>query len=103
MSLTATFLTDGGQSAGSVAALLAEHLALARQSVDIAIYDLKLNGAPGDIVRQAVHEAQARGVSVRLVFNQEKVRTRPLPPPGFVDYEYLRRLQVESHAVPGVP
>lgn len=103
MSLTATFLTDGGQSAGSVAALLAEHLGLARQNVDIAIYDLKLNGAPGDMVRQAVHEAQARGVSIRLVFNQEKVRTRPLPPPGFVDYDYLRRLRVDSRAVPGVP
>ncbi len=103
MLLSSTFLTDGGQSAVSVAELLAGHLCRASRSLDVAIYDLKLEGAPGDLVRRAVHDARARGVSVRLVFNQEQQRTRPLPPPGFVDYDYLHSLRVDSRAVPGEP
>jgi len=103
MALTATFLTDGGQSSTSIAVLLADHLGRARRSVDIAIYDLKLDSEPGELIRQAVHDAKSRGVTVRLVFNQEKPRIRPLPPPGFVDYDFLRSLQVDSRAVPGEP
>ena len=103
MPLTATFLTDGGQSSTSIAALLADHLGRARRSVDIAIYDLKLDSEPGDLIRRAIHDANSRGVTVRLVFNQEKPRIRPLPPPGFVDYDFLRSLQVDSRAVPGEP
>jgi phosphatidylserine/phosphatidylglycerophosphate/cardiolipin synthase-like enzyme len=103
MPVEVTFLTDGGQPATAVARLLAEHLGRAAVSLDIAIYDLKLDGEAGEVVRQAVHEARGRGVAVRMVFNQEKRRTRPLPPPGFVDYEYLHSLRVESRAVPGEP
>jgi phosphatidylserine/phosphatidylglycerophosphate/cardiolipin synthase-like enzyme len=101
--LTATFLTDGGQTAGAVAKLLADHLCRARRTLDIAIYDLKLDTEPGDLVRRAVHDARGRGVQVRVVFNQEHRRARPLPPPGFVDYEYLHSLHVASRAVPGEP
>jgi phosphatidylserine/phosphatidylglycerophosphate/cardiolipin synthase-like enzyme len=101
--LRATFLTDGGQTAASVAELLAGHLCRARRTLDIAIYDLKLDTEPGDLVRRAVHDVRARGVEVRVVFNQEHRRARPLPPPGFVDYEYLHSLQVASRAVPGEP
>jgi phosphatidylserine/phosphatidylglycerophosphate/cardiolipin synthase-like enzyme len=101
--LSATFLTDGGQPAAAVARLLAEHLGRARRSLDVAIYDLVLEGEAGDVVRRAVHDAEARGVSVRMVFNQERRRTRPLPPPGFVDYDYVRSLRVASRAVPGEP
>jgi phosphatidylserine/phosphatidylglycerophosphate/cardiolipin synthase-like enzyme len=101
--LSATFLTDGGQPAAAVAGLLAGHVGRARRSLDIAIYDLVLDGEPGDVVRRAVHEAEARGVAVRMVFNQERRRTRPLPPPGFVDYDYVRSLRVVSRAVPGEP
>jgi phosphatidylserine/phosphatidylglycerophosphate/cardiolipin synthase-like enzyme len=103
VALSATFLTDGGQSAASVAGLLADHLRRAQRSLDIAIYDLALDAEPGELVRAAVHEAEARGVAVRLVFNQEQRRTRPLPPPGFVDHDYLRSLRVTSRAVPGEP
>jgi len=103
VSLTATFLTDGGQAADLVAALLAAHLRRARASLDVAVYDLKLEGRAADLVRDAVHEASGRGVAVRLVYNQERPRTLPLPPPGFVDHEYLRSLHVASRAVPGSP
>jgi phosphatidylserine/phosphatidylglycerophosphate/cardiolipin synthase-like enzyme len=101
--LRTTLLTDGGQPAATVARLLAEQLGRATASLDIAIYDLKLDGEPGEAVRRAVHEARARGVAIRMVFNQERHRTRPLPPPGFVDHDYLRSLQVASRAIPGEP
>ncbi len=103
MPLDATFLTDGGQDPATVARLLADHLRRAARSLDIAVYDLKLDGEPGELVRRAVHEVRSRGVAVRLVFNQERRRARPLPPPGFVDHDYLRSLRVESRAVPGSP
>ena len=103
MSLTSTFLTDGGQSALAVAELLGAHLEKATRSLEVAIYDLKLDGPPGEVVRRAVHSATARGVEVRMVFNQEHVRQRPLPPPGFVDWDYLHSLRVSSRAIPGSP
>jgi phosphatidylserine/phosphatidylglycerophosphate/cardiolipin synthase-like enzyme len=103
MACSVTFLTDGGQSAITVAGLLAEHIRSAAVSLDIAIYDLKLDAEPGELVRRAVHDAGARGVAIRMVFNQERRRTRPLPPPGFVDYDYLHSLRVSSRAVPGEP
>jgi phosphatidylserine/phosphatidylglycerophosphate/cardiolipin synthase-like enzyme len=101
--LNATFLTDGGQAAAQVAGLLADHLRRARASLDIAIYDLKLEGEAAEVVRRALHDVHDRGVVVRMVFNQERLRERPLPPPGFVDYDYLRSLPVASRAVPGEP
>jgi phosphatidylserine/phosphatidylglycerophosphate/cardiolipin synthase-like enzyme len=79
-------------------------VARARRSLDIAIYDLKLDGAAGDLVREAVRAAETRGVAVRLVFNQEqRRRQRPLPPPGFVDYDFLHRLQAPARGIPGAP
>jgi phosphatidylserine/phosphatidylglycerophosphate/cardiolipin synthase-like enzyme len=103
MALSATFLTDGGQPAAAIAGQLAGHLGRARRSLDIAIYDLALDAEAGDLVRRAVHDAEARGVTIRMVFNQERRRTRPLPPPGFVDHDYVRSLRVASRAVPGEP
>jgi phosphatidylserine/phosphatidylglycerophosphate/cardiolipin synthase-like enzyme len=103
MPFDATFLTDGGQSGILVADILADHLARARRSLDVAIYDLDLEGEPGEIVRRAVHRAVGAGVTVRMVFNQEARRARPLPPPGFVDHDYVRSLRVSSRAVPGEP
>ncbi|HEY4026021.1 MAG TPA: phospholipase D-like domain-containing protein [Candidatus Dormibacteraeota bacterium] len=101
--ISATFLTDRGQTGEFVAELLAGRLRRAARSLDIAIYDLALDGEPGDVVRRAVHDARARGVTVRMVFNQERRRTRPLPPPGFVDHDYVRSLGIVSRAIPGEP
>ena len=78
-------------------------MATASSTLEIAIYDLKLEGAAAEMVRQALQNASSRGVAVRLVFNEEHPRQRPLPPPGFVDYEYLRSLAVPSRAIPGMP
>ncbi len=101
-----------------MARLLAAHAARARHSLDLAIYDLKLDDASGRLICAAVDRARARGVAVRLIFNQEHPRTRTravaatpeeelafpeLAFPAFVDRGLLRRLQVPSRAIHGVP
>jgi phosphatidylserine/phosphatidylglycerophosphate/cardiolipin synthase-like enzyme len=99
----AQFLTDRGQSAEQVAVPLAEFLEASTARLDIAIYDLKLAGEAAARVRRAINQASRRGVVVRMIYNQDHPRERPLPPPGFVDYDFLRSLAVESRAIPGVP
>ncbi len=94
---------DGAQTAEQVATVLAGFLAGAERSLQIAIYDLKLGARAGEVVRGALNGATSRGVSVRLLYNQEHSQHRLLPPPGFVDHDYLRSLAVESRAIPGVP
>jgi phosphatidylserine/phosphatidylglycerophosphate/cardiolipin synthase-like enzyme len=102
--VTATFLSDGGQSAASVAALLASFLAAARRTLDVAIYDLAPGGVAAGVLARAFLDARGRGVRVRLLFNQEPRRRRKLlPPPGFVDWGFLHRLALETRAVPGAP
>jgi phosphatidylserine/phosphatidylglycerophosphate/cardiolipin synthase-like enzyme len=71
----------------------------------MAIYDLKLSGQARELVLNAIREARGRGVEVRLLFNVDHPRppARPLPPPGFVDSDFLRHLEVPYQPVDGVP
>jgi phosphatidylserine/phosphatidylglycerophosphate/cardiolipin synthase-like enzyme len=94
---------DGGQTEAQVAASLSGFLAAASSTLEIAIYDLKLEGAASELLRQTLNGARSRGVTVRIVYNEDHARQRPLPPPGFVDRDFLRSLAVPSRAVPGVP
>ena len=57
------------------------------------------------MVRAAVHAARGRGAEVRMVFNQDHpgLQALPVPPPGFVDYDFLHSLRVASRAISGVP
>lgn len=86
-----------------MASALAAFLAGARRSLAVAIYDLKLEGLAASLVRRALLEARDRGVPVRMLYNRDHPAERPLPPPGFVDYDFLRSLYVESRPIPGVP
>jgi phosphatidylserine/phosphatidylglycerophosphate/cardiolipin synthase-like enzyme len=86
-----------------VAGLLSDFLSGAKLSLDVAIYDLKLDGQAANLLRRALDQARERGVAVRMVYNLDHPRTRPLPPPGFVDYEFLRSLRLNSRSIPGVP
>ena len=66
------------------------------------MYDLRLKGSPADIVRAATDRARARGVPVRVVFNQDHARKSPDPPPPAVDWDYVKQLG-EWRPVPGIP
>jgi phosphatidylserine/phosphatidylglycerophosphate/cardiolipin synthase-like enzyme len=97
-------LLDGGQTAEEVAAPLVAWLGEARRSLDIALYDVRLPGAVGDVVADALRGAAARGVAVRIAFNEDGDRTvKPLPPPPRTDPSLLETLGVPLRAIPGDP
>ena len=41
----------------------------ARETLELALYDIRLPGAPGDLVADELRAASARGVRVRLLYN----------------------------------
>jgi phosphatidylserine/phosphatidylglycerophosphate/cardiolipin synthase-like enzyme len=95
-------LTDGGQRAEDVAARLVEWLGAAQRSLDLALYDVRLPGAVGDAVAGALRSAAARGVQVRIAFNEDDAPPRkPLPPPPLTEPSLLEALGVPLRAIPG--
>ena len=106
-SLDFFFLTDGGQTSETVAQRIAAFLGGATATLDIAIYDLRLEAPPGAIVMGAFQAAVKRGVHVRLMFNQDHPGSQvPDPPPPEIDWAFvdqLKSLGVEVKPIPGVP
>jgi len=73
--LAAAFLQEGGQSAEVVAGWLADFISAAKISIDIAIYDCRLDHGPASIIREALQARVAAGVRVRLAYDAS--RTKP--------------------------
>jgi phosphatidylserine/phosphatidylglycerophosphate/cardiolipin synthase-like enzyme len=102
-SVEVTFLQDGAQPADQVAGVLADFIAAAQHSLDIAIYDLNLTGSPADQVRAAVIAAASRGVAIRLLYNVDFPNPIPVPPPSQADTAFIASLAVPSKPVSGIP
>jgi phosphatidylserine/phosphatidylglycerophosphate/cardiolipin synthase-like enzyme len=96
-------LTDGGQTADQVAAHVVDFVRQAKRSLDLALYDLRLPGSPGDAVAAALRDASGRGVEVRLLYNVDSARPPAIEPPPSTRPELLAQLPIESRPVPGVP
>jgi phosphatidylserine/phosphatidylglycerophosphate/cardiolipin synthase-like enzyme len=97
-------LVDGGQTAEAIAAALVAWLDAARHSLDVALYDVRLPGAVGDAVADSIRAAAARGVAIRIAFNEDGDRTaKPLPPPPRTEPSLLEQLGVPLRAIPGDP
>jgi phosphatidylserine/phosphatidylglycerophosphate/cardiolipin synthase-like enzyme len=97
-------LTDGGQRPEDIAARLVAWLGTARESLDIALYDVRLPGPVGDDVAGAIRAARDAGVSVRIMFNQDEHEEEPRPfepPPPRTDPSLLEQLGVPLKAIPG--
>jgi phosphatidylserine/phosphatidylglycerophosphate/cardiolipin synthase-like enzyme len=78
----------------------------ATRTLDIAIYDLRLDADPAAAVLAAFDSAKKRGVAVRLVFNQDHAQTIPVPPPPEIDWRFIEQLKaigIEVKPIPGVP
>ncbi|HEX3628940.1 MAG TPA: phospholipase D-like domain-containing protein [Candidatus Dormibacteraeota bacterium] len=101
--LELSFLQDGSQTAEQVAAELAAFLGGAQASLDIAIYDLNLAGAPADAVRDAIKVATARGVAIRLLYNVDSPSPIPVPPPSQPDSAFIDSLGVTARPISGIP
>jgi phosphatidylserine/phosphatidylglycerophosphate/cardiolipin synthase-like enzyme len=96
-------LTDGGQTAEQVAGLVAGFLRAARSTLDLALYDIRLPGEPGDLVADELRAATARGVRVRLLYNVDSARPPAIQPPPSTRPELLHELPIEDRGVPGIP
>jgi len=97
-------LTDGGQASLDVARMIAAFVAEARESLELALYDLRLHDDTADVVRDALAAAQERGVNVRLVYNLEREDERPpVPPPPKTEPELVESLPFETVGIPGWP
>jgi phosphatidylserine/phosphatidylglycerophosphate/cardiolipin synthase-like enzyme len=96
-------LTDGGQPADQTAHDLAEFVAAAKQTLEIAIYDFNLPPPLNDIVCGELTAAQERGVAVRLAYNLDHAKEVPVPPPPVTNPEALEAQPFPTVAIPGVP
>ena len=96
-------LTDGGQKAGDVAAIVGSFLSGATKSLDIALYDFNLADATAAVVVGALKEAAARGVAVRLMYNVDHAMPIPVPPPPSTDPADVAALGVPVKGIAGIP
>jgi phosphatidylserine/phosphatidylglycerophosphate/cardiolipin synthase-like enzyme len=97
-------LTDGGQTSLDVAQKIAAFVSGARETLELALYDIRLEDGTDDIVRDALVGAHNRGVHVRLVYNLDEVDERPpVPPPPKTEPDLVESLPFETAAVPGWP
>jgi phosphatidylserine/phosphatidylglycerophosphate/cardiolipin synthase-like enzyme len=94
-------LTDGGQTADDIARRIVEFIEPAKTSLELALYDVRLPGAIGDLVADSIRAAQSRGVKVRLVYNEDNDHPIPVPPPPSTEPAILQTLGVPIKAVPG--
>lgn len=101
--ISVTFLEDGAQPATQIAAQLAGFIAAARQSLEIAIYDLNLTGDPADQLREAIKAAAASGVNIRMIYNVDFPNPIPVPPPPEPDAAFIASLGVSARPMAGVP
>lgn len=102
--ITVRTLTQGGQDAEQTAATLIGFLGIAKSTLDIALYDVRLPGTVGDAVADALRAAHARGVAVRIAYNSDADGAdRRFPPPPQTAPEILGAVGVPLRAIPGDP
>jgi phosphatidylserine/phosphatidylglycerophosphate/cardiolipin synthase-like enzyme len=95
-------LHPGGQTALEMASRVAGFLNEARETLDLALYDVRLPGEPGDVVSAALRAASDRGVRVRVAYNADHDE-RLFPPPPRTEPELIERLPFDTRGVPGIP
>jgi len=95
-------LQPGGQTALDVAGRVAAFLGEAQRSLDLALYDVRLPGEPGDVVSQALRAAAERGVAVRIAYNADHDE-RMIPPPPSTEPELIEALPFPTCGIPGIP
>ena len=96
-------LTDGGQGAEQVARRVAGFFEGARESLDLALYDVRLPDPVGQVVADALRAAHERGVAIRLLYNLDSERPAALHPPPQTRPEILEELPIEARAISGIP
>ena len=96
-------LTDGGQAAPEIAGEIATFLNDARESLDLALYDVRLESDAGALVLASLLAAHQRGVRVRLLFDVDHPGPIAVPPPPETRPEAIEALPVETRGIAGIP
>jgi phosphatidylserine/phosphatidylglycerophosphate/cardiolipin synthase-like enzyme len=96
-------LTDGGQAAADVAGEIATFLNDARASLDLALYDVRLESDSGALVLASLLAAHQRGVRVRLLFDVDHPGPVPVPPPPETRPDAIEALPVDTRGIAGIP
>lgn len=99
-----TPLNPGGEPL-DVAKRVAAFVAEARETLELALYDIRLPDPAGAMVREALEGAAERGVAVRLAYNDEHEADRavPVPPPPVTKPDLIESLRLPTCGIPGVP
>jgi phosphatidylserine/phosphatidylglycerophosphate/cardiolipin synthase-like enzyme len=98
-----TTLKDGGQRPAEIARRLAGFLAEAKQSLDLAVYDVRFETGAGGLVLASLLAAVQRGIAVRLLYNVGTPGPIPVPPPPETAPDAIESLPVPTRGVAGVP
>jgi phosphatidylserine/phosphatidylglycerophosphate/cardiolipin synthase-like enzyme len=101
--IAVTTLTDGGQQPVEIAQALHDFLAAAQTSLDLALYDFKLEPGTEELVVDTIEEAARRGVAVRIAYNADYRAPIPVPPPPEATPEDIERLSVPTKPIAGIP
>lgn len=96
-------LTDGGQRPADVARRIAGFLEHARETLDLALYDVRFGSDAGAVVLATLLDAVQRGVRVRLLYNVDHPGPIPVPPPPEATPAAIEALPVTTRGVAGVP
>jgi phosphatidylserine/phosphatidylglycerophosphate/cardiolipin synthase-like enzyme len=96
-------LTDGGQSPASVAREVAGFLNEARRTLELALYDVRIERGSASLVLAALLAAHQRGVAIRLLYNVDHPGPIPVPPPPETVPDALEALPFPTLGIPGVP
>jgi phosphatidylserine/phosphatidylglycerophosphate/cardiolipin synthase-like enzyme len=96
-------LTDGGQSALDMARHVAAFLAASRRTLDLALYDIRLDGPEAEPVAAALDEALARGVAIRILYNVNHPGPIPVPPPPEAVPDLIEALPFPTKGISGIP
>lgn len=103
MAIAVTTLTDGGQAALQLAEQVAAFLDGAGRTLELALYDVELDGPEAEPVTRALTAASERGVRIRVVFNVDHPGPIPVPPPPRHVPDLLETLPLAARPIPGVP
>ena len=101
--ITIRTLTDGGQRPAEIAHEIADFLGAARETLDLAQYDFNLAPETAAIVGDAIKDAAARGVAVRIAYNLDHRLPIPVPPPPEPDAALIASFDVPAKAIAGQP
>jgi phosphatidylserine/phosphatidylglycerophosphate/cardiolipin synthase-like enzyme len=70
--LSVFFLAEGEQTADTVMARLVAFISAAQQSLDFAVYDMRLSGPLKAALTSALHERASDGVQIRFCYDGDK-------------------------------